>query len=218
MKKILGGIAFAFAAACLTSSLAMATPTCINDEGMDVTTIGSCTLGGLTFSTFTVNGVPNPPGSSVFLSSIGTQAGPGGEVDLGFQIVTPWNGTTITQDDTILTYSVSGPGDIVGVNNLQSGGQGVVIQEIVCSVAFVSGNCSQSNQLTNFSNPPNNSGSFAAQSTIYILKDISQNGANASISGFLNSVETSTVPEPATLSMMGLGLLGFGLIGRRRKS
>jgi hypothetical protein len=218
MKKILSGIALAFAAVCMTSSLALATPTCIADEGMDVTTIGSCTLGGLTFSSFTVNGVPNPPGTTIYLSSIGTQSGPGGEVDLGFQLATPWNGTTVTASDTVLMYSVTGPGDIVGVNNLQSGGQGVVIQEIVCSVAFVSGNCSQTNQLANFSNPPTSSGTFSAQSTIYILKDISQNGPNASISGFLNSVETSTVPEPATLSMMGLGLLGFGLMGRRRKS
>ena len=40
--------------------------------------------------------------------------------------------------------------------------------------------------------------------------------------GFTNSVSatydtSSTVPEPATLSMMGFGLLGFGLIGRRKR-
>jgi hypothetical protein len=28
---------------------------------------------------------------------------------------------------------------------------------------------------------------------------------------------TSAVPEPASLSMMGLGLLGLGLIGRRKR-
>ena len=218
MKKILSGILFALVAACLTSSMAMAATACTDPSvlGKDVTTISACSLGGLTFSAFSVNGVPNPPGSSVFLSAIGTQAGPPGEVTLGFQIVTPWNGTTVTQDDTVLMYTVTGPGDIGGVNNLQSGGLGVTIQEIVCSVMFVSGQCPTGDVLTNFTNPPTTSGSFAAQSTIYILKDISQNGANASISGFLNSVET--VPEPATLSMMGLGLLGLGLIGRRRKS
>jgi hypothetical protein len=141
------------------------------------------------------------------------------ETQMFFQMATAWNGNTVTAADTILTYAVSGPGDIVGVNNIHSGGPGVVIQEIVCSVAFVNNNCNPANQLTNFSNPPTGSGSFAAQSTIYILKDISQNGNFAGISGFENDVLTSSspVPEPATLSMMGLGLLGLGLIGRRKR-
>jgi PEP-CTERM motif len=220
MKEILGGLAFALAATCMTSSMAMAATSCtdLSIINHDVTSFGSCSIGGLTFSNFSVNGVPNPPGTTVFLSSIGTHAGPGGEVDLGFQLATPWNGTTVTAADTVLQYIVNGPANIVGVNNLQSGGLGVTIQEIVCSVAFVSGNCAAANQLANFTNPPTTTGNFAAQSTIYILKDIAQNGPNASISSFVNSVETSTVPEPATLSMMGLGLLGFGLIGRLRKS
>jgi hypothetical protein len=196
--------------------MAMANATCTADEGQNVTSIGACDLGGLTFSNFTVSGTPNPPGTTVFLSSVGTGTS-AGEVDLGFQLATPWNGTSVTAADTILMYTVTGPGNIVGVDNAQSGGAGVVIQEIVCSVAFVNGQCSAQNQLTNFSNPPNNSGSFSAQSTIYILKDISQNGPNASISGFVNSHETSSVPEPASLSMMGLGLLGLGLVGRRKR-
>ena len=108
-----------------------------------------------------MNGVPNPPGTTVFLSSIGTQAGPAGEITLGFQLTTPWNGTTITAADTMLPYTVTGPGNIIGVTNLQSGGLGVTIQEIVCSVAFVSGNCAAGNQLANFTNPPTSTGSFA---------------------------------------------------------
>jgi hypothetical protein len=45
----------------------------------------------------------------------------------------------------------------------------------------------------------------------------------ASGSGFTDSVSAtydsaSTVPEPMTLSMMGVGLLGLGLVRRRKKS
>jgi hypothetical protein len=217
MKKALSGIAFAVAAICLTSSTATATPTlCASDLGSSVVGL-DCTLGGLEFSNFTVNGVPAPPGTTIFLTGTSTSAV---ETDLSFQLATPWNGTTVTTADTTFLYTVSnvtGLADIVGVNNLQSGGAGVVIQEIVCNEAFVSNVCPTGHTLTNFSNPPTGSGSFAAQSTIYILKDISQNGPNASISNFTNSVETSTVPEPASLSMMGLGLLGLGLIGRRKR-
>ena len=217
MKKILSGAVFALAAACLTSSMAMAATTCTDPTviGKDVSTSGfACSLGGLTFSNFSVNGVPAPPGTTIFLSGASTSST---ETDLSFQLATPWNGTTVTAADTTLIYTVTGPDDMVGVNNVQSGGAGVVIQEIVCSAMFVNNACPSGDTLANFSNPPTGSGSFSAQSTIYILKDISQNGPNASISNFTNSVETSAVPEPASLSMMGLGLLGLGMIGRRKR-
>ena len=47
--------------------------------------------------------------------------------------------------------------------------------------------------------------------------------AVASANGFTNSVSatydtTSSVPEPMTLSMMGFGLLGIGLLRRRKAS
>jgi hypothetical protein len=215
MKTILSGIAFAFAAICLTSSAANANPSCLTDAaaGMNVLSVGACDLGGLTFSSFSV--APTP-GSTVLLSSLGT-----GGTALGFQITTSYvPGPPVVSADTILQYSVMGQG-ITGVDNTNAGQTGAIIEEKVCNVAFSNGICTGDGAilLADFTTGGNssNAATFASQSTIYILKDIQQNGANAFISSFVNSHETSGVPEPASLSMMGIGLLGLGVIGRRKR-
>ena len=75
-------------------------------------------------------------------------------------------------------------------------------------------------------------GTSGTGSTLAVVSFTSQNNIPGTITqilaavqsqaGFTNSVSatydtSSTVPEPATLSMMGLGLLGLGLIGRRKR-
>ena len=57
---------------------------------------------------------------------------------------------------------------------------------------------------------------------LYITKDFGASRGtgegSATISAVVNQYSnTSAVPEPASLSMMGLGLLGLGLIGRRKR-
>ena len=215
MKKILSGIAFAIAVICLTSSAAMANPTCVG--GTNVLNITACDLGGLTFSNFQVSGSPNPPGSTVFLSTAGTGVGGDGTVDLGFQITTGFVPDPLQTADTILQYAVSGAA-ITGVDNQNGGQSGTIIEEKVCTVAFTGSLCLGGTLLADFTTSGNqeNSVTFAAQTKIWILKDIEQSNANSFISSFVNSHEVAT-PEPASLSMMGLGLLGLGLVGRRKR-
>jgi hypothetical protein len=217
MKKILSGMAFAVAVICLASSAAMANPTCTAEEGMNVLGISACDLGGLTFSNFQVSGSPNPPGSTVFLSSAGTGVGGDGTVDLGFQITTGFVPSPLQTADTILQYTVSGTA-ITGVDNQNGGQTGTIIEEKVCTVAFTGSVCMGGTLLADFTTSGNasNSVTFGSQTKIYILKDIEQSNANSFISSFVNSHEVPT-PEPASLSMMGLGLLGLGLIGRRKR-
>src|SRR5579872_4688323 len=131
MKKILGGIAFAVAAICLTSSAAMATTTACNDpslNGVNVLSVGTCALGGLSFSNF---GVSPTPGSTVLLENSGTTVGTGGTVDLSFQITTSYNpGPPPVSADTVLEYSVMGA-SITGVDNQNGGQTNTVIEEKV---------------------------------------------------------------------------------------
>jgi hypothetical protein len=51
-----------------------------------------------------------------------------------------------------------------------------------------------------------------------ILAAVNAGGFTNSVSATYSSTGPTTVPEPMTLSMMGLGLVSLGLIARRRKS
>jgi PEP-CTERM motif len=50
-----------------------------------------------------------------------------------------------------------------------------------------------------------------------VLSILSAGGTIESTHSASFTVTSATVPEPATLSMMGIGLLGLGLIGRRKR-
>jgi hypothetical protein len=189
-------------------------PNCTTLEGDNLNNVtdfaNGCTLGGLTFNNFSYSSAP--AGSSVFLSALGTGIVNGG-VDLGFQL------TTVTPPvDIMLFYSVSNGGigpSIVGVDNSQNG-INTTIGELVCSVQFSSGICPSADVLANFSNPPTTSATFAPQSQVYIEKDISLPNGNSFISSFVNSQETSGVPEPASILLLGAGLVGIGLMSKRK--
>jgi len=65
--------------------------------------------------------------------------------------------------------------------------------------------------------------SFTSQNNIpgtitQILLAVNTTGFTNSVSATYDSTGPATVPEPMTLSMMGIGLLGLGLLRRRKKS
>lgn len=228
MKKILACFAV-LAAVGLTSSVASAATACTNY--VPPTTAGptnvmtsvlmtatGCDAGGLNFSLFNVSA--SPATMTVLLAGVNTSTP--GEVDLQFQIGGFNFSLPTSAPDLRLSYKVTGL--TTGVDNTFGGSAGTSILETVCDSAGINGGVCVHTPLGTILNGAGGHGSvtfLTPQTEIWIIKDITiqsnYTGSSVLVSDFTNSHETSTVPEPMTLSMMGAGLLGLSLISRRRK-
>jgi hypothetical protein len=159
----------------------------------------SCSIGPYTFSNFDIYGASIPsPISNFSLTVTADAAG-----DLIIQ------STNLGADDVNLSFQIS-PG-ILG--ETLTSGAGASVSEFICSspgTIFTHDNLGCTSVIS--TNPSwtsvNGSPSFssvAAAGTDYVFKDWS---------GGSDVIET-LVPEPMTFSLLGLGLLGIGLAGRR---
>src|SRR5262249_22054963 len=181
----------------------------------------NCTVPGtptMFFNNFVVS-----PSAGLSTATVGTNATDtktvGNTAFLAFQIGgLTWTGP-VGFGDILMTYAVTG--GIQGVDLMLqatqvTNGGSMTITEVVCNVPFVSTLCPGTTlaniSITSSGGVATNNASFAATGLVYIKKDIQFNGATSS--ELVNS-HTSPVPEPMTLSLMGLGLIGLGLIGRR---
>lgn len=208
----------------VVSSVASAAPVSCDPQVADVTTLGSagCTVTGssLIFSNFAVSAIGGVTRATVGLSDVAGTGVLGSEVELGFQLNLAFANASDPTGDLLLTYQVTG--GISGVDiNIQgtpvASPNQITVTETVCSVAFVSGACPTIDLLGSYAVTSTNGSdalgniTFAYTTPVYIKKDISFNGAITS--EFDNS---QLVPEPMTFSLMGAGLLGLGILGRRR--
>ena len=196
-------LALALAAGVVSAAPCLAT-------GQDVKTIGSCTIGVLTFSNFDWS----------------LASGSGGPVALSGLI--PSNGLNFTPNmngagDLHFTFSVSAaPGNVITAFLTNNGLGGTFVQEKVCSAPFtnpqLNGTCAATT-LANFgaASGVTTSGNLSTpQSTIWVWKDIFSD-ASGHLTSFDQSFSSTTVtPEPMTLSMMGAGLLALGLVRRKK--
>jgi hypothetical protein len=220
MKKFLGAGLFALALAA-TSTVASAATACssLSPNNLIVGSSGAiggngtvvCSIGSLTFSNFSYNvdivgaGQPLPPTVSVTIAQVIN-----GIVDLEF------NPGLASGSDLELEFQVTG--GVSGVQLNYNGGAGTGINEEVCKTFTLTGICSGPSdflaQLTVTPGVQNATATFtSAQSSIWVYKDISM------VSGFFSEVNQGyVVPEPMTFSLLGAGLLGLGLMGRRRAS
>jgi hypothetical protein len=225
MKKNLLGVALITLSAGIFSSVASASAVVSCDPTVaNVTTLGSagCQVNGsnLIFSNFTVSPTGGLNTATVGLSDVAGTGVAGSEVNLGFQLTLGFANAADPVGDLLLTYEVTG-----GISGVDINVQGtpvaspdqITVTETVCSQAFVGGSCPTIDTLAIYAVTSTNGSdaigamAFASTTPVFIKKDISFNGAITS--EFSNS---QLVPEPMTLTLMGVGLLGLGVFGRRR--
>jgi hypothetical protein len=204
MKKILGNSFLATVVLLGMSTVASATPTaCSNQAVVDGTT---CTLDGLTFLFSNVSFSPMSTGDALTLDGASVTCN---DAVLTFQINA---GEAGLPADVVIDYSVtSGSANISGIDASYIGPSGTISETAYYNGAVVS---SLFDPLNNNSNTVYGTpATFGPYSNIVIHKDVEA----TTFSEFTDSVQVSGVPEPASLSMMGLGLLGLGLVGRRKR-
>jgi len=203
------------------ASLASASTASCDNVGVPVNVVGlTLTCDGLTFSNFAVvnaGGVPSP------VVNLVSATFSNGVALLNFNPNLLVSAGSVV--DIQLSFTVTG-----GINqiDLGVGPSRASITEAVCTAPFSGGVCTGTT-LTDVTvrsttvNQPIWTSPFASTSPVYIFKDISVDGRNSDIFGpaadaGLSSFTQSfhTVPEPMTLSLMGVGLLGLGIMRRRQ--
>ncbi|HET9400036.1 MAG TPA: PEP-CTERM sorting domain-containing protein [Candidatus Acidoferrales bacterium] len=214
MKKIgilavmvLGFASVSHAAACPTASLS----TYLSSFGFPPGT-GSCTVGTLTFTDFifTPSGTGVPDASSIMVTPNGST--------LAFTFNGSWTASGTSSGDTTIQFSVIG-GGITGITAQVQAGSCTSPGTFGLSENVFAGVNSLSNPLGNLGIVCSNAAasvSFAPQTSITIVKDLGVHGnitGSAQVSQFTDAIGT---PEPASVMMLGTGLLGLAGIFRRK--
>jgi len=175
---------------------------------LNMSTVNPCTVGTITFSNFQVYGantfVPTSISGGVVIPSVSPNT-----LAFSYTNLTTTNGTSSSGvggvGDIRITFQSNAPLSGIGLG----GGTSSSVTELVCSSAFLGESCN---------------GSVLGTATV-------SNGGSATIilSGFNggefflkdiaggSGVTQTFIPEPMSLSMMGLGLLGLGALARKRR-
>ena len=197
MKKLLLLLAVTF----LGVATASAATLCGASPAENVLAGGySCSIGGLTFSDFSSN-------------MAGAEVNIMGAAVLPHQVNLLFNPNLDAGDDIYFYFKVSGA--YINMIDLSVNGAGNSVEEDICSGPWDSMNSCTGTLLATISANgdarPIWSEEFPATNSIYVFKDI---GAGSHFSSFGQSFHM--VPEPMTFVLLGSGLLGLGLLRRRK--
>ena len=238
MTKTLTAVGVLAAAAIMTSTTAnaspcatgnnllsqyVANPTTAPSGGLSSTGTFSCQIAPLNFSNFSY--LLDAGSFSISPVDVSVQSGTlsGSEVNLEFDPNLAVNSDLELEDQVT--------GGLLGVDLSWNGSGTGFVNEVVCTVFTMTGVCPMSDQLAILN--VNSTGAVAtaynggttstaggiasvvfatAHPEVWIFKNISSGNAP-----FSEVEQSYLVPEPMTFSLLGAGLLGLGLMGRRRR-
>ena len=175
----------------------------------------SCSIGGLTFSNFSYSS--SAFGGAVSIPAAGVTVTPVSGAESGFQFEAPWIASSSQGEDSTISYTVTGSiTDLV----LSMAGFGFTDG---ADVSVAESSATPPLSLLVFDNStgmtPSDTITGLSLSTLTVTKDIAVlgNGGTGHLSIVDNLYSTGAVPEPASMLLLGSGMLGLAGFVRRRK-